>query len=239
VFKRDVAIASALGPNMASRGHFRGVWDVRTERVVATLREVSLASSDEPSELLGRDIAEFNAALFEVYKRGCTAGAIFTLHFDAFADADLNKQFMPALRQTPARLLPFVTPRLVDIPGDAPVRLLETRVRQLQSLFRRVIVEVPVEADADRSAHLRQATFATTWDAISRAGNAERAARRFQALAKDGGHSSMMTGVDCSTSFAVATLAGFDIVAGSRIGCFEQPLADQYTLTYDQIADGD
>lgn len=238
MFERDFASESAPA-NMASRGHFRGVWNAASEIVVGTLREVShVAETRDISELVGRDLAEFNAVVADVYKRNSSASVIFTLHFEAFADGELSKQYMLALRQPPARLLPFVTPRLVGIDADVPPRLLEKRLYQLQSLFRKVIIETRGADDVGRFAQLRHATLAATWDAISGSGDAARTARQFQTLVKDCGLSSMMTGVDCDLSFDVATGAGFDMVAGGRIGCFERPLAAQYALSRALIADG-
>jgi hypothetical protein len=240
MFEREFASEFAPRAGRPSRGQFRGVWHAGSERVVGTIRELSVAiEPGRPGEVIGRDIAEFNAALFEVYKRSSSAGAIFTLHFEAFADDQLSRQYMLALRQTPARLLPFVTPRLVDIDPEAPARLVDTRVRQLQSLFRKVIVETRGDNDVERFTHLRNATIETAWSTISRAADAVEAARRFQARVKEADLTSLMTGVDCCESFAAAVAAGIDTIAGCRIGCFERPLAEQYGLSRRQIADGD
>ena len=208
--------------------------------MVGTLREVSAARpSADLSALAGRDIAEFNATLTEVYKRAGTAGAIFTLHFDSFADELLNKHYMVALRQTPARMLTLVTPRLISIGTAQPQHMVEARVQQLQRLFRRVIVEARSANDVSLIAPLRPAMIATPWTSIAGSSNPEAVASEIHARTKDSALLSMITGVDCGTSFAAAAAAGFDVVAGGRIGCFESPLSEHYPLSRAQIADGD
>jgi hypothetical protein len=192
---------------------FSLIWHAASERVIGSLREDRARACTTSEARLQRDVAAFQTVLFDVHKHARDAGVVFNLDFLALSDAATNKHYLFELRQSPARLLPFLTPRLIGVPGDAGPFTIEARVHQLQTLFRRVIVEVPADARPAQFKSLTNVTLAIRWGTA-----AARDVITFADRARQVGLPVMISGVDEPEALAVAHESEFDLISGPSIG---------------------
>ncbi|MDZ4869690.1 MAG: hypothetical protein SGI91_20395 [Alphaproteobacteria bacterium] len=211
---------------------FSLIWHAESERVIGALRE-DPAPAPATHEAKGRrDVAEFKAVLSDVHMHARNAGAVFALDFTALSQSGANKHYMIELRQTPARLLPFLTPRLVDVPADADPAAIQASVKQLQSLFRRVIVEVPADAQPARFRSLANVTLAVRWGA-----HTARDVIAFTDRAHQAGLAVMICGVDEPEALAVAHETEVSFISGRMIGEAEKIVPAQYDPPRAEILD--
>jgi hypothetical protein len=206
------------------------IWHAESERVIGALREDPAPATHEAR--LRRDVAEFKAVLSDVHMHARNAGAVFALDYTALSQSGANKHYMIELRQTPARLLPFLTPRLVDVPGDADPSAIQASVKQLQSLFRRVIVELPTNARPVHFKSLANVTLAVRWGV-----HAARNVIAFADRAHQAGFAVMICGVDEPEALAVAHETEVSFVSGRMIGEVETIAPTQYDLPHAEILD--
>jgi len=211
---------------------FSLIWHAESERVIGALREDRAPVPAAPQARLQHDIAEFKAVLSDVHQHACNAGAVFALAFTALSQIGPNKHYMIELRQTPARLLPFLTPRLIDVPADADPAAIQASVKQLQSLFRRVIVEVPTDAQPARFRSLANVTLAIRWGV-----HTARDVIAFTDRAQQAGLAVMICGVDEPEALAVAYETEVSFVSGRVIGAADKIAPSQYDLPRSQILD--
>ena len=192
------------------------------------------------------DLESFNTVLrdvYKLYKSGETAAIMFSINFKSFCAPEFNKEYLLALRQTPANLLPYLLPRFVRIPAGAPNTLIATKAQVLSSIFKKVVLQAPLEGDLKRFEFTACTILATSVKEANRvarlpAVNQQSVApllTSFVQMAKSMRYSALITGADTQESFGIALQAKADFVSGAIVGPLAQLPSSQFHLTADEI----
>jgi hypothetical protein len=192
------------------------------------------------------DLETFNRVLrdvYKLYKSGETAAIMFSINFKSFCAPEFNKEYLLALRQTPANLLPYLLPRLVRIPPGAPNTLIATKAQVLASIFKKLVLQAPLEGDLRRFEFTACTILATSVKEAQRVARMPAVGQQsvgplltsFVQIAKSMRYNALITGVDTQDSFVSAMQAKADFVSGAVIGPMAQVPGSQFHLTTDEI----
>ncbi|MEQ1755524.1 MAG: hypothetical protein ABL973_15485 [Micropepsaceae bacterium] len=193
----------------------------------------------EPSETRAlSDIRMFSALLTDAYtlqKQGQNAIAIFSIHFKCFCLPAMHKEYIHALRQTPASLVKYLMPRFVRIPPGTPRTLIADRLASIAPIFKSVVLHTKPVADLKTLEFLPFAVLSTSWseiellagqeiDASQRQNAAERIAKSFCQSARVMRAKCMIDGINSLHALEMVSAAGIDFASGPAIGSFETTL---------------
>ncbi|MCE9521060.1 MAG: hypothetical protein K8S25_01350 [Alphaproteobacteria bacterium] len=250
---RPVPAIAAPGEPAAQAG-YGALWHAKMERVVGCVCDVSGEPSivpipnekyyEESKRYMKQDISLFNSMLVDIFKlikTGEKAAILFSINFRSFCAAELNKEYMHALRQTPSNLLPFLTPRFVRIPPGAPSALIAAKTQLLASVFKHVALHTSPEADLNRFQFLPNAMLATSWRDVSGASGSQAritavdTLSRFCKAAKSLRLSSVIGGVAARDAYEAVLSSGADFVTGEFISGQTRSPSSQYRLTAAEI----
>jgi hypothetical protein len=189
-----------------------------------------------------RDIRGFTTMLADAYKlqkAGQSTTIVFSINFSTFCSIEFNKDYMLALRQTPAPLLQYLTPRFVRIPPGTVQPLLAAKVQLLASIFRHVVVHSRALVALQTLEFVSCSILSTSWKDVQtvisdRAGkcSAVDVLRLFQNSAKTLRLNSLIGGIDTPEALNAALVADIELVSGSAVMPFaEAPFAQRaFTL---------
>lgn len=195
-----------------------------------------------------RDIRGFSAMLADAYKlqkAGQSTTIVFSINFATFCSVEFNKDYMMALRQTPAPLLQYLTPRFVRIPPGTVQPLLAAKVQLLTSIFRHVVVHSRALVALQTLEFVPCSILSTSWKDVQtvisdRAGkcSAIDVLRQFQNSAKTLRFNSLIGGIDTPEALNAALAADIELVSGSAVLPFaETPFAQRaFTLSDARVA---
>jgi hypothetical protein len=228
------------------------LWHTKVQRVLGSMfvpqppavtRRVSdreYYSSNEAHAI--RDIRGFTTMLADAYKlqkAGQSTTIVFSINFATFCSVEFNKDYMMALRQTPAPLLQYLTPRFVRIPPGTVQPLMAAKVQLLASIFRHVIVHSRAMVAVQSLEFVPCSILSTSWKDVQnlindRAGKctAVDVLRPFQHAAKALRLKSLIAGIDTPEALTAALAADVELVSGSAVMPFaETPFAQRaFTL---------
>jgi hypothetical protein len=233
---------------------YRPLWHAKAQRVVGCISEPETTNPmvneqkyyESAIQHVRYDLDTFNAVLrdvYKLYKSGETAAIMFSINFKSFCAPEFSKEYMMALKQTPANLLPYLLPRFVRIPPGAPNTLIAGKAQVLSSIFKKVALQAPLEGD------LRRFEFTACTILATSVKEAQRVARlpavnqqaitplltSFVQMAKTMRYAALITGVDTQEGFAAAMQAKCDFVSGAVVGPLAQAPGSQFHLTTDEI----
>jgi hypothetical protein len=211
------------------------LWNARVERILGSIHVLGRAHTivrrpdrdyyaPDPARAQ-EDIRAFNAMLTDVYKlskAGHSATVFFSLNFKTFCLADQGEKYLHALRQTPASLLKYLTPRFVRIPPGTPQSVLASKVQMLTPIFKHVALHTSPSVDSRSFGFVGCSIISTSWSEIERlAGKVPLAARRlagsFASAARSLRVNGLVDGVDSPSAFEAVVDAGLDFVSGAAI----------------------
>ena len=233
---------------------YRPLWHAKTQRVVGCINEPETNRPvvneqryyESAIAHLRYDLEAFNTVLgdvYKLYKTGETAAIIFSINFKSFCASEFNKEYLLALRQTPANLLPYLLPRFVRIPPGAPNTLIAAKTQILSSIFKKVALQAPLEGDLRRFEFTACTLLATSVKEAERVGRLPTVNQQsitpllvsFVQMAKSMRYNALITGVDDQDSFAAAMQAKADFISGAVVGPLAQLPGSQFHLTTDEI----
>jgi len=173
------------------------------------------------------DIRGFTAMLADAYKlqkAGQSTTIIFSINFATFCSVEFNKDYMLALRQTPAPLLQYLTPRFVRIPPGTVQPLIAAKVQLLATIFRHVVVHSRSLVALQSLEFVPCSILSTSWKDVQnvihdRAGkcSATDVLRLFQNSAKTLKLNSLIAGIDTPEALSAALAADVELVSGSAV----------------------
>lgn len=241
-------------PSNLKGAGYRPLWHAKMQRVVGCIAEpegsLTMVSEqryyDTGIQHVRYDLDRFNAILadvYKLYKNNETAAVMFSINFKCFCAPEFNKEYMLALRQTPANLMPYLLPRFVRIPPGAPNTLIATKAQALASIFKRLALQTPLEGNLHRFEFTACTLLVTS---VKEAQRVVRSASTglqsvgqlltsFVQLAKAMRYNALITGVDTPESLDVAMQAKADFISGEMIGPLSQLPGSQFRLTTDEI----
>lgn len=195
-----------------------------------------------------RDIRGFTTMLADAYKlqkAGQGTTIIFSINFATFCSVEFNKDYMLALRQTPAALLQYLTPRFVRIPPGTVQPLLAAKVQLLATIFRHVVVHSRAMVALQALEFVPCSILSTSWKDVQTLIN-ERAGkctaidvlRPFQNAAKTLRLNSLIAGIDTPDALAAALAAEIELVSGSAVMPFAEVPFLQRTFTLNDVRTG-
>jgi hypothetical protein len=242
---------SAAGPG----GLYAPLWHTKLQRVVGSVFapppptiQRRLSDNDYFSAqeaYVQHDIGCFSAMLadaYKVHKAGQSTTIIFSLNFQTFCVPKFNKEYMQALRQTPASLLQYLTPRLVRIPPGTAQQQLAEKVQALSGTFKHVVLHSRPLLDQRTFEFVPCSILSTSWKDIERTVNADRAVRTPAGLAKQFSQSakllrqnSLITGIDARESLDAVIGAGVEFISGAAVLPFSDKPFGQRQLTLQDI----
>ena len=244
--------ATAATPKAASG--YRPLWHAKAQRVVGCINEPELSGPvvadqkyyESAIQHMRYDLDAFNTVLrdvYKLYKSGETAAIVFSINFKSFCAPEFNKEYLLALRQTPANLLPYLLPRFVRIPPGAPNTLIATKAQVLASIFKKVALQAPLEGDLRRFEFTACTLLATSVKEAQRVARLPAVSQQsvgplltsFVQMAKSMRYNALITGVDTQDAFASAMQAKADFVSGAVVGPLAQLPGSQFHLTADEI----
>jgi len=233
---------------------YRPLWHSKAQRVVGCISEPETASPmvneqkyyESAIQHVRYDLDTFNAVLrdvYKLYKSGETAAIMFSINFKSFCAPEFNKEYLMALKQTPANLLPYLLPRFVRIPPGAPNTLIASKAQVLSSIFKKVALQAPLEGDLRRFEFTACTILATSVKEAQRVAKLPAVNQQaiqplltsFVQMAKTMRYAALITGVDTQDSFAAAMQAKTDFVSGAVVGPLAQLPGSQFHLTTDEI----
>lgn len=250
------AAAPASGATVtAPPGSYAPLWHAKAQRVLGSLFAPPAAASMrmqadknyyEAQEAFARqDISYFSAMLghaHKLHKAGKGATIVFSLNFKTFCIPKFNKEYMLALRQTPAPLLQYLTPRFVRVPPGTTQALLSEKVQALSSVFKHVVLHCRPTADRSTLEFVPCSILSTSWKDISHALNGERAgqtasavAKQFAQLAKMQRLNGLISGIDTPEALEVAITSGVEFISGAAVLPLSRAPFGQRQLTLAEI----
>jgi hypothetical protein len=192
-----------------------------------------------------RDVRGFGTMLADAYKlqkAGQSTTIVFSINFATFCSVEFNKDYMMALRQTPAPLLQYLTPRFVRIPPGTVQPLLAAKVQLLASIFRHVVVHSRTLVALQTLEFVPCSILATSWKDVQnlindRAGkcSAIDVLRPFQHSAKTLRLNSLIAGIDTPEALAAALAAEIELVSGSAVMPFAAAPFTQRAFTLNDV----
>ncbi len=228
------------------------LWHSKLERVVGCLCDPSIERPLVPvtddkyyeasAQLMRHDIDGFMRMMgdaFKMMKAGEKGAILFSINFKSFCAAELHKEYMQALRQTPSSLMPFLTPRFVRIPPGAPGALIAAKVQLLGGVFKHVALQTPPDTDLGRFQFTGNALLVTSWKDVVRAGRggrgAEAAVAKFCQTARGLRLSSVICGIADRGSYDGAAVAGADFLSGDFVSVASKVPVSQFKLSVAEI----
>ncbi len=251
ILRIDTPTPAASG--RAASGYWP-LWHAKAQRVVGCISEPENAGPlmNDPKyyesaiQHLRYDLDTFNLVLrdvYKLYKSGETAVIMFSINFKSFCAPEFNKEYLLALRQTPANLLPYLLPRFVRMPPGAPNTLIATKAQALSSIFKKVALQAPLEGDLRRFEYTACTVLATSVKEATRVSRLPAVAQQsiapllagFVQTAKSMRYGALITGVDTQEAFGSALQAKADFVSGAVVGPLAHLPGSQFHLTADEI----
>jgi hypothetical protein len=245
--------APAVSESRPASG-YRPLWHCKLQRVVGCISERAYSAppaSDQryyesAIQHVRYDLDTFEAVLSDVdklYRGGETAAVMFSINFKSFCAPEFNKEYLLALRQTPANVLPYLLPRFVRIPPGAPNALIATKTQALASIFGKVALQAPLEGDLRRFEFTACALLATSVKEAMRVARLPAVSQQsveplltsFVQIAKSMRYNALITGVDTQDAFAAALQAKADFMSGAMVGPLAQQPTSQFHLAADEI----
>lgn len=233
---------------------YRPLWHAKAQRVVGCINEPETTGPmvneqkyyESAIQHVRYDLDAFNAVLRDVYKlfkSGETAAIMFSINFKSFCAPEFNKEYLLALRQTPANLLPYLLPRFVRIPPGAPNTLIATKAQVLSSIFKKVALQAPLEGDLRRFEFTACTILATSVKEAQRVARLPAVSQQsiqplltsFVQMAKSMRYNALITGVDTQEGFLAAMQAKADFLSGEVVGPLAQAPGSQFHLTVNEI----
>lgn len=214
------------------------LWHAKYERIVgsvyvpkasqALLRRADTDYYKPSAEHALQDTQTFNAMLghaYKLHKAGTNATIMFSVNFTTFCTPQFNKEYMLALKQTPGKLLPFLTPRFVRIPPGTPQTLLATKVQLLGTTFKRVVVHTRPLFEASMLEFVPCSIISTSWRDIERQASGDARSQRtavdlvraYCQTAKRLRTNALIEGLDTPAALDTAIAAGVDFASGAAI----------------------
>lgn len=189
------------------------------------------------------DVRRFNAMLSDAYKlhkAGQSAAIFFSLNFKTFCAPEFVKEYMQVLRQTPASLVKYLTPRFVRIPPGTPQTLLASRVQVLTTIFRHVVLQARPPVDLRSLEFVPCSILATSWKDVTQMVNqdaraAEKIVSTFCQSARALRLNSLVEGVDSPAAFEIVAQAGVEFMSGAAITAPEKVPFPQRPLSFADI----
>jgi hypothetical protein len=195
-----------------------------------------------------RDIRGFSTMLGHAYKlqkAGQSTTIVFSINFATFCSVEHNKEYMIALRQTPAPLLQYLTPRFVRIPPGTVQPLMAAKVQLLATIFRHVVVHSRAAVSLQSLEFVPCSILATSWKDVQnliheRAGKctAVDVLRPFQNSAKMLRLNSLIAGIDTPEALNAALAAEIELVSGSAVMPFAETPFAQRAFTLSEVRGG-
>lgn len=241
-------------PSAKHASGYLPLWQASAQRVVGCINEPDLTGSvsneqkyyESAIQHVRYDLETFNGVLrdvYKLYKSGETATIMFSVNFKSFCAPEFNKEYLLALRQTPADLLPYLLPRLVRIPPGAPNTLIATKAQMLASIFKKLVLQAPLEGDLRRFEFTAGTILATSVKEALRVARLPSVGQQsvgplltsFVEIAKSMRYNALITGVDTQDAFVSAMQANADFVSGAVIGPMAQVPGSQFDLSTDEI----
>jgi hypothetical protein len=248
------ADARPAAPVLKIVSGYRPLWHVKAQRVVGCISEPETSGPivnehkyyESAIQHVRYDIETFNTVLrdvYKLYKSGETAAIMFSINFKSFCAPEFNKEYLLALRQTPANLLPYLLPRFVRIPPGAPNTLIATKAQVLSSIFKKVALQAPLEGDLKRFEFTACTILATSVKEAQRVARIPAVNQQsitpllasFVQMAKSMRYNALITGVDNEEGFSAAMQAKCDFASGAMVGPLAQQPGSQFHLTTDEI----
>lgn len=228
------------------------LWHAKLERVVGSICIAETQSSVVPvadgkyyeaaGQHFSRDVLGFNTMLTDAYKllkSGEKAAVLFSINFKSFCAAEFHRDYMVALRQVPANLVPFLTPRFVRIPAGAPQTLIAQKTQILTSVFKHIALQTRPDTDLKRFEFVACSILVTSWrDVVKVAGPGQGAVRTLNAFCQSVKNiklNSLIDGVDTPEAYAASVGAGADFICGNVIGPKSRTPISQFKLTNAEI----
>jgi hypothetical protein len=261
--ERSARAAQAPAPRPASlipveTSTYAPLWHTKVQRVLGSMlvpppaavtRKVPDREYYASSEAHAiRDVRCFSTMLGHAYKlqkAGQSTTIVFSINFATFCSVEFNKDYMIALRQTPAPLLQYLTPRLVRIPPGTVQPLIAAKVQLLATIFRHVVVHSRAQVALQTLEFVPCSILATSWKdvqnvIIERAGrcNAVDVLRPFQHSAKTLRLNSLIAGIDTPEALNAALTAEVDLVSGSAVLPFAETPFAQRAFTLAELCGG-
>jgi hypothetical protein len=210
-------------------------WHARMERIVGSIhvpqappalfrapdRDYYAPSPSRAQE----DIRRFNAMLndaYQLHKAGQSTAIFFSVNFKTFCAPEFAKEYMQVLRQTPASLLKYLTPRFVRIPPGTPQTLLVSRVQALMTVFKHVVLQCRPPIDLRSMEFVPCSIVATSWkDVAQTVGQDARAAEKliaaFCQTARILRANTLVEAVDSPAAFEICMNLGVEFLSGAAI----------------------
>lgn len=210
------------------------LWHAKTERVLGSiftrltpppLRPVADKDYYEPSDALAlQDIGGFGAMLSDAYKlhkTGQSTTIIFSINFPTFCTPEFHKEYVLALRQTPAALVQYLTPRFVRIPPGTPQGALASKVHILGTIFKHVVLHTRPIVDIACFEFVPCSILSTSWKQITGTADARRSAaaltKQFCQSARLLRLNSLVANVDTTEALDAAMAAGAEFISGVAV----------------------
>lgn len=229
------------------------LWHAKLERVVGSIHGL-----DSPAALRRKpdreyyasgimcmqdDVARFNSMLSDAYKlhkAGQSATILFSLNFTSFCESRLAQEYMQVMRQTPASLLQYLTPRFVRIPPGTPRALLAGSVEVLTAIFKNIALQVRPPVDPRTLEYVPCSILAMSWsDVVHAAGNntlaCERVVRQFCNTARALRANSLIVGIDSPAAFEVAATGNPQFMSGHAVIPAASVAPKQHCVTFADI----
>jgi hypothetical protein len=218
------AIPSAYAP----------LWHSKMERVLGSLftrvsppplRPIADKDYFEPNQAQAlQDVSSFGAMLSDAYKlhkAGQSTTIIFSLNFPTFCTPEFHKEYLVALRQTPASLVQYLTPRFVRIPPGTPQGALASKVHILGTIFKHVVLHTRPVVDMPSFEFVPCSILATSWMQVTAAADARRPAsaviKQFCQSARLLHLNSLVTNVDTPAALDATLAAGPEFISGAAV----------------------
>jgi hypothetical protein len=261
--EQEARAAQAPAPRPASMvateaPTYAPLWHTKVQRVLgsmlvtqsaSTLRRIPDREYYASSEAHAiRDVRGFNTMLGHAYKlqkAGQSTTIVFSINFATFCSSEHNKDYMIALRQTPAPLLQYLTPRFVRIPPGTVQPLLAAKVQLLASIFRHVVVHSRAAVSLQALEFVPCSILATSWKDVQnliqeRAGKctAVDVLRPFQNAAKTLRLNSLIAGIDTVDALNAVLAADIELVSGRAVMPFAETPFAQRAFTLAEVRGG-
>ena len=241
-------------PQPAS-GYYAPLWHAKLQHTVGSIyvpntppplrrapdREYYASSSLRVNDDIRR-FSEMSADAYKLHKAGQSTAIFFSLNFPTFCEPRHLKEYMQVLRQTPASLLKYLTPRFVRIPPGTAPSLLASRVGTLTTIFKHVVLQERPPVDLRGLEFVPCSILAMSWkDAVHTAGQdagaLEKAVSAFCLSARMLRANSLIEAIETPAAFEMAAAAGADFLSGAAIARREKVPFVQQPLSIDCIRD--
>jgi hypothetical protein len=252
---RGITQEQAAATLKAIPSSYAPLWHSKTERILGSVytrlgppRMRPLADKDyyEPSDAAAlQDIGGFGSMLSDAYKlhkEGHSTTIIFSINFPSFCMHEYHKDYLLALKQTPAALVQYLTPRFVRIPPGTPQGALASKVHILNNIFKHVVLHSRPIVDLPSFEFVPASILSTSWKQITSTADARRSAdaltKQFCQSARMLRLNGLVANVDTTEALDAALAAGAEFISGAAIApAATEPFA-QVPVTLQDIRAG-